>query len=123
MKITRLHRKNDQTGSAMLSVMILMLVIISGIAALASYVSATVQMADRRTDMITAIQFSQGGAAIGADDLNRALTNNTAALFVNLVGNSVAYSVRTDLGNALQKVFEKKSPLPSATKPSMSRSG
>lgn len=108
MKITRLHRKNDQTGSAMLSVMILMLVIISGIAALASYVSATVQMADRRTDMITAIQFSQGGAAIGADDLNRALTNNTAALFVNLVGNSVAYSVRTDLGNALQKVFEKK---------------
>ena len=106
MKTLQLPHRSRRNGSAILSVLIMMLIVSGAIAALASYVTQTVRLTDRRRSLTEAVQYTQGGAAVAAADLNRALTNTSAGLFVNLV-DKVGYTLRSDLGNSSYKVYQR----------------
>jgi hypothetical protein len=108
MKTGKLADSQEQ-ASAMVAVLIIMLILVTSIASLAAYVTHTVRLAGRRADIVSAIQFTQGGAAVAADDLNRALTNSAVGrtMFQNLTTGANAYTLRSDLTTSAEKVYER----------------
>ncbi len=104
MKIEKLQRQREQ-GSALVACLVLMLIIITAVASLTSYVTQTVRLADRRSSATAALQFAQGGAVIAANDLNTALTNTASGILNNLATATPAYTERTDLNTANEKVY------------------
>jgi len=77
MNITK--RNNGRHGS-ILAYFILVLILVSVIASVGAYVAQTTKVAQRRSDMIAAQQFADGGALIACSDLNKAITNRTTPL-------------------------------------------
>ena len=108
MKTKYLPQRLHQEASALVAMLILMLVVSGTLAALAGYVTHTLRMGEHRTSWTKAVQFSQGGAAIGADDLNQALTNGLQTLDVRLVSTNLGYTLLTATGQtANQKIFQR----------------
>lgn len=80
---TTAYKKSQQGGAITLFYLILMLSIIAMIGAVMTSVAGSVNLQHRRSDLVAAQQFAQGGAVIGCDELNRSFTTS-GALATNL---------------------------------------
>ncbi|HEY2952877.1 MAG TPA: hypothetical protein VGK40_09855 [Verrucomicrobiae bacterium] len=108
MKTTAPSSSREQ-GGAMVAYLAIALVITAAIAAIAGYVVQNIQFNQRRQDMVNAIQFAQGAAAISVQDVCRAYTNtaNSGNFFNNLTTGSTAYTKNTSLSTSSQLVYER----------------
>ena len=97
------NKKQGEQGS-ILAYFIVVMIIVSGTASLATYVSHTVRMAHRRNDMISARQFAEGGAVIVCKNLAVASTNKANTFLVNLAAN---YTKNTSLSTSQSNVYER----------------
>jgi hypothetical protein len=106
----RLHsnsKKQPERGSALMAFLVIMLILSSFIAATEAYVAQTSSMTKRRNNMISALQYAQGGAVIAVNDLSTAVTTNgSATLFTKLTGIAYApYTLNGALGGGNYKVY------------------
>jgi len=99
------QNKSQEQGSATIMYMVMMVVVISLIAAAVSYLSGTVRMEHRRSDMLNAQECAEGGAAIGCNDLNTAFTATSGTLASNLA--TAGYVLNTTLSTAQTNVYQR----------------
>jgi hypothetical protein len=104
MKMIGPNDTNEQ-GTASIFYLLLMVVMISVLAGVLSYVSGTVQLEHRRSDMSTAQQFAQGGAVIACDELNKAYTTTSGTLASRLA--TKGYALDTSLTTAQTNVYRR----------------
>ena len=79
MKISPANAKQFQQG-AIIPYLMVLIILTTTIAGVAAYVSQTLNFAQRRNDMIAARQFSEGGVAVAALDLDHAFALSSGAL-------------------------------------------
>ena len=91
MRITIRHPASQEQGSILAS-LVIAVVLLSTIATVTAYVAQTFRIATRRENMVQALQFAEGGAAIGCSDLQRAFKNNSSTIATNLI--AAGYSQR-----------------------------
>jgi len=86
-----------------------MLILLSAMAGLASYVTQSVRLSSRRTDMITAFQYAQSGACLAGADLQNAVTNSGGSdFFATLQSNPAgAYTFMSELSGSQQKIYQR----------------
>src|ERR1041385_570487 len=102
MKISLRNRKQEQQGAIMVY-FIALVIVIGAIAGVAGYVSETTTLAHRRSDMLEAVQYVEGGAVLACADLSNAYTNTTGGFPANLAS-SFAYTLSSTLSTSQQKV-------------------
>ena len=91
----------------MIAYLVAALVIMATIAAIAGYVAQNLQFSGRRQNMVNAIQFAQGGAAIACVELNKAYTN-AGGFTSNLTSAAVGpYVQNKKLSKGKQWVYER----------------
>jgi hypothetical protein len=86
---------------------LLVVILVTAIASVGAYVAQTANVSHRRRDMVSAIQFAQGGAVVACVDLNKAYTNATGFpgnLTTNAVG---AYTFDASLSTTQYKVYKR----------------
>src|SRR5216684_374425 len=74
MNVSQSHSRSQQ-GSALLGYLFVALITMATIAAIAGLVVQNMNYSSRRQDMVNALQFAQGGAAICVSDVQQAFTN------------------------------------------------
>lgn len=97
-------RRRDEEGSIM-AYFVFLVILVSGIASLATYVTQTTNITKRRGDMISAREFGYGGAAIGCANLNKAVTNASGTFLNNLT--SLSYTKNLSLSTSTTNVYER----------------
>ncbi len=108
MSITLPNRQKRQEG-AIIAYFIMVAILVSAIACLAAYVTQTVKNAQRRSDMIRAREYAQGGALVAAADLDAACTNRSGGLCSNLLNSSKApYTLEPDSSTAEENLYQRK---------------
>ena len=100
-------RQNNlqEQGSTTIFYMGLMLVIVSSIAGVLNYVSATVRSEHRRSDVAAAKQFSEGGAVIACYEANTAFTSTTSTFAQSMA--TQGYALDTSLSTASMNVYQR----------------
>jgi hypothetical protein len=106
MKIVSSCKTQRQQGN-ILAYLILLMVLAAAIASVGAYVAQTTNVAHRRSDMIAAQQYAQGGATIGCADLNAAYMNQTNSFPNNLATGSRPYTLNAGLSTGSLKVYER----------------
>jgi hypothetical protein len=99
------QNNSQEEGSAAITFLIMMVVILSLIGAAMGYVSGTVQLEHRRTDMTAAQEYAQGGAVIGCKELNAAFKNTAGTLAANLA--TSGYVLDSSLTTAQTNVYQR----------------
>lgn len=102
---TRNHHHSQEQGSATIMYLLMMIVIISLIGAALTYVSGTVQLEHRRSDMTAAQEFAQGGAVIGCYELNAAFTASSGTMASSLT--TSGYALDSTLSNSQYNVYRR----------------
>jgi len=83
MNIRAQTRRQNENGS-IVAYFIFVVILVSGIASLATYVTQTTNITKRRGDMIASREFAYGGVVVGVGSLNKAVTNIANTLVKNL---------------------------------------
>ena len=104
MRITIRHPAAREQGS-ILAYLVIALVLLSTIATVTAYVAQTFRIASRRENMVQALQYAEGGAAIACVDLQRVFKITSGTIISNLI--AVGYSQNTSLSTALTNVFQR----------------
>jgi hypothetical protein len=104
MKMTDQNNLQEQ-GAASIFYLLLMVVVISLIGAVLSYVSGTVNMEHRRSDMSAARQYAEGGAVIACNDVNSAFTTKSGTMASNLT--TQGYVLDSSLSNTQWNVYRR----------------
>src|ERR1043165_6460765 len=81
---TRIAPKVSCHGSALLGYLFVALVVMATLAALGGLLVQNLNYSQRRQEIVNARQFAQAGAAICAQDVERAYTNENGLFFSNL---------------------------------------
>jgi hypothetical protein len=98
------HPASQEQGSILAS-LVIAVVLLTTIATVTGYVAQTYRIATRRENMAQALQFAEGGAAIGCGDLQRAFKNSSITIASNLI--AAGYSQNTSLSTAQTNVFQR----------------
>lgn len=105
MKTRLLKSKSREDGSLVLY-FVFVLIFVSTLATVASYVTQTTRLAHRRSNMVGALEFAQGAAVVAAFELERAYTNRTSNFYENLTKNaSGAYTLT--VSSSKEKMYER----------------
>jgi hypothetical protein len=104
MRIKIVHPASREQGS-ILGYLVIALVLLSTIASVTAYVAQTFQVASRRENMVQALQYAEGGSAIGCTDVQLAFKSTSGTLSNNLV--TAGYSLNTGLTTAQTNVFQR----------------
>ena len=102
MKIRLQNGRKGENGS-IVAYFIFVVILITGIASLATYVTQTTNLTQRRGDMIGSREIAMGGAVVGAANLNRAVTNTTGTFISNIT--SQGYAKNNSLSTAQSNVY------------------
>lgn len=106
MMKTLAHNKAQEQGSATIFYMLLMLVVISLLAAAMTYVSGSVRLEHRRYDLQAAQQYAEGGAVIACDELSTAFgKSGTLATNVGTAGYTLNSTLSTSSTNVYQRTI------------------
>jgi hypothetical protein len=103
--VSRTNRRSEQ--GAILAYLILMMVFAVGLASVGAYVAHTTLIAHRRSDMIGANQYAQGGAVLACANLNSAYMNATSSFPASLTSLSTPYTLNPALSTNNMKVYER----------------
>jgi hypothetical protein len=87
MKLFPPDTKQSERGTTVIF-LILVLVLVSSIAALAVYVTSSLTVQHQRNDWTAAEEYADGGAAIACKDLETAFTNQAGTFLSNLVNST-----------------------------------
>src|SRR5437660_5595278 len=79
--MAELHYTRQRQQGGVIPYLIIMLILLSTMAGLASYSTQSVRLSSPRTDMITAFQYAQSGACLAGADLQNAVTNSGGSDF------------------------------------------
>jgi hypothetical protein len=83
-------------------------VVAASIAGVAGYLAQNLYLSSRRSDMINALQFSEGGAAIACFEIEKAFTNRSGTFLSNLMTNSAgAWTSNSSLSTGGMIVFDR----------------
>lgn len=106
IKISSSGPKQSERGSIILYCFVMVAVVVS-IGALASFVSQSINVAGRRTNMIQANQFAEGGAVIACVDLNNAVVTNSSATIGSRLTALSGYALNGALSNTQTNVYQR----------------
>lgn len=101
---TLLRTKRQGENGSIVAYFIFVVILVSGLASLATYVTQTTNITKRRGDMISAREFATGGTTSGTASLNKAVTNGGTFLN-NLTGQS--YVKNLSLSTSKSNVYER----------------
>ena len=104
MKITNPTKSREQ-GTAIIAYLLTMMIVVTVIGGVLSYVSSTVNMEHRRSDMAAAQEFAMGGAVVACDDLNQSFTSKTTTFPASLVAKG--YALDTGLSNSTTSYYKR----------------
>lgn len=104
MKITTGGLKRNEAGSSLLIYCVVLVTVVLVVGALAPLVTQTTNVTLRRSNMIQAFQYAEGGAVIACSDLNTALTN-AGGLSTNLTVKG--YALSSSLSTAQTNVYQR----------------
>jgi hypothetical protein len=97
--------KPREEGS-LVAYLIFLLLLASTIAAVSTFVSNSIHLAHRRSDMYSALEYAQGGAVIAAREVEQALTNRPYNFFDSLTRNpSGPYTLKKDTSE--ERMYER----------------
>ena len=97
----------SQAGSAMLGYLFIALVAMATLAAIAQLVVQNLQYGKRREDIVNALQFAQGGAALCASDVQAAFTNGSGIFLTNLTSATYPYTKNSSLSTSTTWVYQR----------------
>ena len=107
IQIKILKQRPSEHGSVVF-LFILLLVLISSIASISALVIQTLKVSQRRSSMVQAMQFAEGGAAVAASELEVAYNSLTGSIVTNLSTNSAgAYTRNSSLSTSQTNVYER----------------
>src|ERR1041385_3156659 len=104
MQTTLLNSKRREEGSILVYFIAVGIVAVA-IASACTYVTVTTRLTHRRSDMIAATQYAQGGAVLACSDLNSAMTNTASSVFSALTSLSTPYTLSSTLSTSSQKTY------------------
>jgi hypothetical protein len=107
MKLLNTGKKQGQRGSAVIVYVVIAVSVLVAIAGVASLVARTTVITSRRTALISAQQYAQGGVVIACQDLNIALTNGSGSLGSRLAGGPNPYTRIDALSTASTDVYQR----------------
>lgn len=99
------RKKSQEDGAAFIFYLVLMLVVISMIAGVMTYVSGAVNLEHRRSDMVAAQEYAQGGAVVACEETSQAFKTTTATLSANLLAKG--YSLDSTLSTGQTNVYKR----------------
>src|SRR2546423_6116587 len=106
MKTKHGQRRRNEQGS-ILAYFLLVVILVIAIASVGAYLAQTSNVVHRRNDMISAIQFAQGGAVVACDDVNNAYLSPGPGFPANLATNSPSYTLDSVLSTNQWKVYRR----------------
>ncbi len=92
----------------MIAYFIIVIIVVTGLTSLAYFTSQSSNMTHRRTDLVSALQYAQGGAVIAASDIESAFNATNYAFPVNLTNSAYGgYSFISALSTNGSKVYQR----------------
>ncbi len=104
MKTIR-RKKSQEQGAAFVFYLLLMVVLMMTIGGVLAYVSGTVQLERRRSDMVAAQEYAQGGAVVACDEMSQAFKSTTGTLASRLV--TKGYVLDSSLSTTQTNVYQR----------------
>lgn len=100
-------RRAEKSGS-ILAYFVLAVAIMSAVVTVASYSVHATNMTRRRSDMVSALHFSESGMALGCEHVNAAFLGSTGTFQTRLTGSTTApYTYNNNLSSASQLVYDR----------------
>lgn len=100
-------RRADQDAS-ILAFFSIAVVLMGAVASVATLSIHSTMMTKRRSDMVSALHFSEGGLALGCDHVNASFLGTTGTFQSRLTGSTNApYTYNSSLSSAAQLVYER----------------
>lgn len=96
------QNKSQEQGSVIIFYLLLLVVVASMIAGVATYVSGTGQLESRRRAMVSAQEYAQGGAVIACNELNQAFAGTLPSSLV-----AKGYALNSSLSTSQTNVYQR----------------
>jgi hypothetical protein len=107
MKIWSSRKRRDERGSTVIVYCVVAVSVLVAIAGVANLVARTSTITQRRSNVIAAQQYAQGGVVVACSDLNCALTNGAGTLGTKLTALANPYTRNASLSSAATNVYER----------------
>src|SRR5438309_1500713 len=98
--------KRREQGS-ILAYFVIVVIAVSAMVGVSTYVSQSARLAHRRSDMIAARQYAESGAVIAGLDVSDAYTNQASSFPGNLTGLAIPYALNSSLSAGSTSVYQR----------------
>ena len=99
------HKKADEDGGAIVGYLVIVMLTMATLAAVSSFTIQSIQMSNRRQQMVDAWQYAQGGVNIACADVEYAQTNTPSGKFLEYLSEKYVKSEAKSSESTL--VFER----------------